>query len=108
MFFMGISVTVLSRYLQLTYDEYCMLSFFIEADLQKKLRESSAIIIQKAWKQYKESKVFNSQASRKTQRELIKALHYKKSLEFQRISSKERREKQVCNILPVLDELVLN
>ena len=95
MFFMGISVTILSRYLQLTYDEYCMLSFFVDADLQKKRREVSAQIVQAAWRQYKHEKNSDTMTRLKYQRNLIKALHLKKSIEYQKITGRERREKQV-------------
>ncbi|XP_067936796.1 small conductance calcium-activated potassium channel protein 2-like [Watersipora subatra] len=95
MFFMGISVTILSRYLQLTYDEYCMLSFFVEADLQKERREVSARIVQAAWKQYKEGKNVDAITRYKSQRNLMKAFHMKKNIDYQKITGRERREKQV-------------
>ena len=99
MFFMGISVTILSRYLQLTYDEYCMLSFFIEADLQKKRQQASAMIIKAAWFQYRHRNSPDTILRLKTQRNLIKALHFKKNIEYQKISGRERREKQVTKII---------
>lgn len=101
MFFMGISVAILSRYLQLTYDEYCMLSFFIDADLQKKRRETSAKIIQAAWWQYKAYSTNSDSITKfKTQQTLIMALHQKKNIESERVTGRERREKQVGH--PVL------
>lgn len=92
---MGISITILSRYLQLTYDEYCMLSFIIEADIQKTVNNASASIIQAAWQVHQGEKKANPIQVFKAQRKLIKAMHNKKDVEQEKISSRERRQKQV-------------
>jgi len=43
MFCMGITVRILSLYLQLTFDEYCTLSFFIDSDLEKQRKQVGAL-----------------------------------------------------------------
>lgn len=97
MFCMGISVSILSRYLQLTFDEYCMLSYYMDADLEKQKQHAAAQIIKMAWLEYRSRSNKDAYERLKMQRKLLKALHYKKDIEYKKISSRERRERQVSD-----------
>lgn len=94
---MGISVSILSRYLQLTFDEYCMLSYYLDSDLEKQKQHAAAQIIIAAWQEYKLRSDKDMYVRLKMKRKLLKALHYKKYVDYKKISSRERRERQVRN-----------
>lgn len=93
---MGISVSILSRYLQLTFDEYCMLSYYMDSDLEKQRQNAAASIIWAAWQEYKSRQGDDKCFRLNTQRKLLKALHHKKDIEYKKKTSRERRERQVC------------
>lgn len=95
MFCMGISVTIVSRYLQLTFDEYCMLSYYLESELEKQRQHASAMIIAATWQEYRCKKAGDIKAAMSMRRKLHKAFHMKKDTEYRKISSRERRERQV-------------
>lgn len=109
MFCMGISVSILSRYLQLTFDEYCMLSYYMDADIEKQKQQAAALIIKAAWQEYRNRRSEDVYLRLKMQRNLLKALHYKKYVEYKKISSRERRERQVrCSFRKLLNHTKRN